>query len=89
MNYNLSNEKIRVARKVYAQRAQVLSDERESYNIISRDYREGKITFLDYVSSLRSFTSAELSVFQALVDLNKAYYESLLQKGQLVSYFQL
>ncbi len=89
MNYDLSNEKIRVARKVYAQRAQVLSDERESYNIISRDYREGKITFLDYVSSLRSYTSAELSVFQALVDLNKAYYESLLQKGQLVSYFQL
>ena len=89
MNYDLSREKIRVARKVYAQRAQVLSDERESYNIISRDYREGKITFLDYVSSLRSYTSAELSVFQALVDLNKAYYESLLQKGQLVSYFQL
>jgi outer membrane protein TolC len=89
MNYDLSREKIRVARKVYAQRAQVLSDERESYNIISRDYREGKITFLDYVSSLRSYTSAELSVFQALIDLNKAYYESLLQKGQLVSYFQL
>jgi outer membrane protein TolC len=89
MNYDLNREKIRVARKVYAQRAQVLSDERESYNIISRDYREGKITFLDYVSSLRSYTSAELGVFQALVELNKVYYESLLQKGQLVSYFQL
>ena len=89
MNYDLSRDKIRVARKIYAQRAQVLSDERESYNIISRDYREGKITFLDYVSSLRSYTSAEFSVFQALVELNKVYYEYLLQKGQLVSYFQL
>lgn len=85
----LAKQRIRVARRVYSARSLLLGDERESFGIISRDYREGRINFLDYVSSLRSFGRAELSVFEGLVELNKSYFQILLHKGELDRYFNV
>lgn len=86
---DLVRQRIKVARRVYSSRSLLLGDERESFGLISRDYREGRINFLDYVSSLRSFGRAELSLFEGLIELNKAYFEILLHKGSLDDYFKV
>jgi outer membrane protein TolC len=86
---DLVRQRIKVARRVYSSRSLLLGDERESFGLISRDFREGRINFIDYVSSLRSFGRAELSLFEGLVELNKAYFEILLHKGKLDDYFKV
>lgn len=88
-NHSLVVEKLKLAGGIYKARSSLLENEKESFRLLSRDYREGKITFIDYITSLRSLSHAELSLFEGLVELNRAYFELLRHKGTLDEYFNL
>ena len=86
---SLANEKVQLAQEAFVSQKLLLTDQKDSFKIISRDFREGRIKFLDYISTLQALASAELSTFESLVELNRSYFLKLLHEDKLNEYFNV
>lgn len=76
LDLNLANQKI-------LSNKSLMEIEKDSLELVSREYRQGKAEFLDYITSLKDFSSAKLSYFTALVEFKKLVAQNHFNNGSL------
>lgn len=57
--------------------------ETSSFSLLSQEYRQGKVQYLDYITSLRDQASANLSYQTSVYELKKSYYRQQYHLGRL------
>ena len=73
---NLERQSFKIAKEV-------MDAAKEAFNILERDYREGRASYLDFLTGLRSRADAELSYFTKAIDLRKLYARFLYENSAL------
>jgi outer membrane protein TolC len=68
-SYNLSQELLKL--------------ERANLALITNEYRQGKVQYLDYINSLQNFASAKTSFYSSLYDLRRQQLALHYHEGNL------
>ena len=62
---------------------ELLSLEKENLDFIGREYRNGKVAYLDLINGLNNLSDAEIKYYSATSDLIIAEYTLLYHQGKL------
>ena len=66
--------------------AELLQMEKSNLDFLEKEYRVGKILYLDYISALVNFRDAELRFLSSLAELETQRYTWLFHQGSLYEY---
>jgi outer membrane protein TolC len=67
--------------KNYELNKELLQLENRNLQNLTQDYREGKVTYLDYIGGLDSVSSARLAYYSTFFDLQQGIYSYLFHQG--------
>jgi len=79
---NLALELSSANKKILANKA-LMDIEKDSMELVGSEYRQGKAEFLDYITSLKDFSSAKISYYSALVEFKKLVAQNQFNDGNL------
>lgn len=80
---NLLESTLTQSRKTYSLSKELLSLEKENLDFIGREYRNGKVAYLDLINGLNNLSDAEIKYYSATSDLIIAEYTLLYHQGKL------
>lgn len=70
-------------KKSYELAKELLGLEKSNMEFIEKEYRNGKIQYLDLINSLDDFTDAQIKFFSAVSDIEAVNFTSLYHQGKL------
>lgn len=70
-------------RKNYALAKELLALEKDNISFIQREFRNGKVYYLDLISGLNNISEAEIKFYSAVSDLQAAKYTQLYHQGKI------
>lgn len=74
---------VKTIQKTFTLSKELLAMEKVNFEFIEREYRGGKVQYLDLINGLTDLTSAETTFFQAASDLATAKFTLLYHQGKL------
>ncbi|MGZ3692694.1 MAG: TolC family protein [Bdellovibrionota bacterium] len=74
--------------KTYELSQELLQLELKNLLNLTEDYRQGKVLYLDYIAGLESVSSARVSYYSSLYDLQQGSYSYLYHQGTLYEAFR-
>ncbi len=80
---NLLESTLIQSRKNYSLSKELLSLEKNNLDFIGREYRNGKVAYLDFITGLNNLSDAEIKYYSATSDLGIAEYTMLYHQGKL------
>lgn len=80
---NLLNSTVAQLRKNYSLSKELLALEKNNLDFIGREYRNGKVAYLDLITGLNNLSDAEIKYYSATSDLVIAEYTVLYHQGKL------
>ncbi len=74
---------IKLEKENYALNKQINETAKSTFEVIKRNYRYGKVNYLDYLNSITELFSSELAYINSYYGLKKTYARVLFHKGEL------
>ncbi len=74
--YQLEKESLQLSREIYM-------SEKKSFSVIEKGYRNGRVSFLDFLQAITGLSTSELNYQQNIFDLKKLYAKVLYEQARL------